>query len=111
MRQNVIMRHLHTAEQVCEVYISKTLEQAPAAKKHRYLFDQNESLADLALLPFYSDQFARIETPVVICSHLYPRGQAWLNPILTKAQCLPESWQNTLLWSPRTRAVIEVWYI
>lgn len=92
--------NLDDCRQACEVYI-QNLEQR--LSKHRYLFDENESLADLALLPFIR-QFARIERQWYLQSP-YPEVKRWLNqylqsPMFTKVMA------KYPLWSPE-QAVIK----
>ena len=92
--------NLDDCRQACEVYI-QNLEQR--LSKHRYLFDDNESLADLALLPFIR-QFARIERQWYLQSP-YPEVKRWLNqylqsPMFTKVMA------KYPLWSPE-QAVVE----
>lgn len=66
--------------QQCEVYIQK-LEQR--LSQHQYLIDEQESLADIALLPFIR-QFARVERQWYLQSP-YPQLKQWLNQYLQSA--------------------------
>jgi glutathione S-transferase len=92
--------NLDDCRQVCEVYI-QNLEQR--LSKHRYLFDQNESLADLALLPFIR-QFARIERQWYLQSP-YPEVKRWLNQYL-QSPMFTRVMAKYPLWSPE-QAVVE----
>jgi glutathione S-transferase len=58
----------------CEIYVAK-LEQR--LNHHQFLFSNNESLADLALLPFLR-QFARVERQWYLTSP-YPKLRLWIN--------------------------------
>ncbi len=64
----------------CEVYI-KGLENR--LTQHQFIFDGNESLADIALLPFIR-QFARVERQWYLQSP-YPNVKRWLNQYLQSA--------------------------
>jgi glutathione S-transferase len=91
--------NLDDCRQACEVYL-QNLEQR--LSKHRYLFDENESLADVALLPFIR-QFARIERQWYLQSP-YPALKHWLNqylqsPMFTKVMA------KYPLWSPEQDVV------
>tara|TARA_R110000744_G_scaffold130927_4_gene238905 strand:- start:1483 stop:2238 length:756 start_codon:yes stop_codon:yes gene_type:complete len=91
--------NLEDCRQVCEVYI-QNLELR--LSKHAYLLDKNESLADLALLPFIR-QFARIERQWYLQSP-YPNVKRWLNqylqsPMFTKVMA------KYPLWSPEQTVV------
>lgn len=66
--------------QACEVYI-KNVEQRLTDSD--YLFNNKESLADIALLPFIR-QFARIERQWYLQSP-YPNVKKWLNNYLQSA--------------------------
>jgi len=66
--------------QNCEVYI-QALEQR--LNEHAFLMSENESLADLAILPFIR-KFARVERKWYLQSP-YPKLRAWLNNYLQSA--------------------------
>lgn len=66
--------------QHCEVYI-QMLEQRLSC--HKFLMDENESLADIALLPFIR-QFAKVERRWYLQSS-YPQLKRWLNRYLQSA--------------------------
>jgi glutathione S-transferase len=77
----------------CEVYIQQ-LEQR--LNQHKFLFSDEESLADLALLPFCR-QFARIERQWYLASP-YPHFKKWLNnylqsPFFTKVMAKFPIWE------------------
>jgi len=61
----------------CELYIQK-LEQR--LTKHAFLMSNNESLADIAILPFIR-QFARVERQWYLQAP-YPKVRQWLNNYL-----------------------------
>jgi glutathione S-transferase len=63
--------------QNCELFI-QDLEQR--LQRHEYIMSENESLADIALLPFIR-QFARIERQWYLQSP-YPKVRQWLNRYL-----------------------------
>ena len=69
--------NLLACRQACEVYI-QDLEQR--LNSHEYLIDENESMADIALLPFIR-QFARIERQWYLQSP-YPQVKRWLKQYL-----------------------------
>ena len=64
----------------CEVYI-KNLEQR--LSQHQYVIDDNESMADIALLPFIR-QFAKVERQWYLQSQ-YINIKRWLNQYLQSA--------------------------
>jgi glutathione S-transferase len=77
---------------VCEQYIQQ-LEQR--LTKHAFLMSANESLADIALIPFIR-QFARVERQWYLQSP-YPMVRQWLNnylqsPIFTKVMAKHPLW-------------------
>lgn len=72
--------NIQACREACEVYI-KNLEQRLSA--HRYLIDNRESMADIALLPFIR-QFAKIERQWYLQSP-YPQLKRWLNQYLQSA--------------------------
>lgn len=72
--------NLIQCRQACEIYI-KDLELR--LSKHDYLMDENESLADIAVLPFIR-QFARVERQWYLQSP-YPNVKRWLNRYLQSA--------------------------
>lgn len=69
--------NLVECRQVCEAYVAD-LEQR--LTKHTFLVSNQESLADLALLPFIR-QFAKVERQWYLQSP-YPNVQKWLNQYL-----------------------------
>ncbi len=87
--------NLEECRQACEVYI-QTLEQG--LRKHKYVLDDNESMADIALLPFIR-QFAKIERQWYLQSP-YPNVKRWLNQYLqsvmfTKVMTKYPLWKET----------------
>ena len=80
--------------QACEQYIQQ-LEQR--LNNHVFLMSDNESLADIALLPFIR-QFARVERQWYLQSP-YPKLKQWLNnylqsPMFTKVMAKYPLWEN-----------------
>lgn len=76
----------------CQALIEK-LEQR--LEQHRFLFGDNPSLADYAVLPFIR-QFSRVDRPWFIQTP-YPRLQAWLvthfnDPVYSKAMIKVPQW-------------------
>ncbi|MEP0174171.1 MAG: glutathione S-transferase [Paraglaciecola sp.] len=69
--------NLHECRQACEVYI-QDLEKRLSS--HAYLIDDQESLADIAILPFIR-QFAKVERHWYLQSP-YPQLKQWLNKYL-----------------------------
>jgi glutathione S-transferase len=69
--------NLIECRQACEIHIAQ-LEQR--LSQYQFLISNNESLADIALLPFIR-QFARIERQWYLQSP-YPKLRAWLNGYL-----------------------------
>jgi glutathione S-transferase len=69
--------NLLACREACEVFI-QNLEQRLNA--HRYLIDNKESMADIALLPFIR-QFAKVERQWYLQSN-YPNVKRWLNQYL-----------------------------
>jgi glutathione S-transferase len=69
--------NLIECRQACEKYIEQLERQL---NKHQFLMSNNESLADIALLPFIR-QFARIERQWYLNSP-YPKLRNWLNNYL-----------------------------
>ena len=65
---------------VCEVFINE-LEQR--LSRHQFVMDEQESLADIAILPFVR-QFARVERKWYVQSS-YPNVKRWLNSYLQYA--------------------------
>ena len=65
---------------VCEVFI-KELEQR--LSQHAFVFGDEETLVDIAILPFIR-QFARVERPWYVQSD-YPNVKRWLNRYLQHA--------------------------
>lgn len=72
--------NLQECRQACEVYI-QNLEQRLSS--HEYLIDEEESMADIALLPFIR-QFAKVERQWYVQSP-YPNLKRWLNQYLQSA--------------------------
>ncbi|GAC33113.1 glutathione S-transferase domain-containing protein [Paraglaciecola polaris LMG 21857] len=86
--------NLQDCRQACEVHI-QDLEQRLC--KHKYVIDDTESIADIALLPFIR-QFAKIERQWYLQSP-YPHIKFWLDsylqsPMFTKVMA------KYPLWSP-----------
>jgi glutathione S-transferase len=80
--------------QACEKYIEQLERQL---NKHQFLMSNNESLADIALLP-YIRQFARIERQWYLNSP-YPKLRGWLNnylqsPMFTKVMTKYPLWKE-----------------
>lgn len=69
--------NLLECRQACEVFI-QNLEQRLST--HQYLIDENESMADIAILPFIR-QFAKVERQWYLQSP-YPQVKQWLNQYL-----------------------------
>ncbi|MGB0936290.1 MAG: glutathione S-transferase [Colwellia sp.] len=91
--------NIQSQRAACEVYIQQ-IEQR--LSQHKFLFSDEESLADLALLPFFR-QFARVERQWYLSSP-YPHFKTWLNnylqsPFFTKVMA------KYPLWSPKTETV------
>lgn len=84
----------------CEVYI-KQLEQR--LSHHNYLFDNNESLADIALMPFIR-QFAKVERQWYLQSP-YPNVRRWLNSYLQSAT-FTKVMAKYPTWSPAENTVL-----
>jgi glutathione S-transferase len=79
----------------CEEYVQRLETRLT---EHDYLFSAQESLADIALLPFIR-QFARIERQWYLQSP-YPNLQRWLNsylqsPMFTKVMAKYPLWLNS----------------
>lgn len=72
--------NLQTCRNTCERYIQNLEERL---SKHQYLIDDNESLADIAILPFIR-QFAKVERQWYLTSP-YPLVKKWLNQYLQSA--------------------------
>jgi len=86
--------NISECRQACEIYI-KVLEGF--LSQHDYIFSNNESLVDIALLPFLR-QFARIERQWYLQSP-YPKLRQWLNnylqsPMFTKVMTKYPLWQE-----------------
>jgi len=77
--------------QDCEVYI-KDLEQR--LSQHDYIFGDDESLVDIALLPFIR-QFAKIERQWYVQAD-YPNVKRWLNTYLQSAMFNKVMTQNPI---------------
>lgn len=79
----------------CEAYIQRLEKRLT---EHKFLFSAQESLADVALLPFIR-QFARIERQWYLQSP-YPNLQRWLSsylqsPMFTKVMAKHPLWLNS----------------
>lgn len=85
---------LQQKRETCEYYI-KQLEQRLSS--HRYLFDDDESLADIALLPFIR-QFAKVERKWFLQSP-YPNLKQWLNGYLQSVM-FTKVMAKYPLWTP-----------
>lgn len=72
--------NLIECREACEIYIQE-LEQGLA--KHRFILDNQESMADIALLPFIR-QFAKVERSWYLSSR-YVNVRRWLNAYLQSA--------------------------
>jgi len=72
--------NVQECRQACELYI-QNLEQR--LMSHHYLIDENESMADIAILPFIR-QFAKVERQWYLQSP-YPKVRDWLNQYLQSA--------------------------
>lgn len=94
--------NLEQCRQACEVYIQH-LEQRLTASN--YLIDDQESLADIALLP-YIRQFARIERQWYLQSP-YPNVKKWLNHYLQSAM-FTKVMAKYPLWSLNSEQIIFV---
>ena len=84
--------NLEECRKACEVYIADLEHQL---NRHSFLFDEQESLVDIALLPFMR-QFARIERQWYLQS-AYPKLREWLNrylqsPMFTKVMAKYPLW-------------------
>lgn len=86
--------NLIECRQACELHIKQLEEKLT---QHQFLISANESLADIALLPFIR-QFARIERQWYLQSP-YPQLKAWLNsylqsPMFTKVMAKYPLWEQ-----------------
>lgn len=86
--------NLIECRQACELHIKQLEEKLT---QHQFLISGNESLADIALLPFIR-QFARIERQWYLQSP-YPQLKAWLNsylqsPMFTKVMAKYPLWEQ-----------------
>lgn len=72
--------NLEACRKTCEQYIQNLEERLSS---HTFLIDDNESLADIALLPFIR-QFAKVERQWYLTSP-YPLVKKWLNQYLQSA--------------------------
>jgi len=87
-------KNIEACRAACEVYI-QLLEQR--LDQHNFLFSAQESLLDLALLPFIR-QFSRVERQWYLQSP-YPKVRQWLNNYLqsalfSKVMVNVERWQE-----------------
>ncbi|TEW53601.1 glutathione S-transferase [Psychromonas sp. RZ22] len=85
-------KNIVECRQACEVYLQQ-LELR--LTQHRYLLSDNESLMDIALMPFIR-QFSKVERQWYQQSP-YPKLRAWLNhylqsPMFTKIMAKHELW-------------------
>jgi len=79
---------------VCQQYLDKVEQRLTT---HKFLFSDQESLADIAILPFLR-QFARVERQWYLQSP-YPKLKQWLNgylqsPMFTKVMAKYPLWQE-----------------
>jgi glutathione S-transferase len=86
--------NVDTCRVACEVFIQQ-LEQR--LTQHNYLFSAQESLLDIALLPFIR-QFARVERQWYLQSP-YPKLRQWLNnylqsPMFSKVMMKVDVWKK-----------------
>lgn len=72
--------NLIECRQACEVYIQ---DLEARLSKHKYVFGEQESLADIAILPFIR-QFAKVERRWYVSS-TYSHVKRWLNDYLQTA--------------------------
>lgn len=72
--------NLEDCRQACEVYV-QDIEQRLG--EHAYIFGEQETLADIAILPFIR-QFAKVERPWYVQSS-YKNVKRWLNNYLQSA--------------------------
>ncbi|MDG1752966.1 MAG: glutathione S-transferase [Thalassotalea sp.] len=86
--------------QACEAYIAQ-LEQR--LTQHQFLISNNESLADIALLPFIR-QFARIERQWYLQAP-FPKVRAWLNSYLQSA-IFTKVMTKYPLWNEKQETII-----
>lgn len=86
--------------QACEIYL-QTLEQR--LTHHKYIMSEQESLVDIALLPFIR-QFARIEHQWYLQSP-YPKLRQWLNNYL-QSQLFSKVMTQYPLWLASQDVVI-----
>lgn len=87
--------NLAECRQLCEGYIQRLEE---ALNQHLYITSDQESLVDIALLPFIR-QFARVERQWYLQSP-YPKLKQWLNsylqsPMFTKVMAKYPLWQES----------------
>lgn len=94
--------NLVECRQACEIYV-QDLEQR--LTQHEYLFGQQESLADIALLPFIR-QFAKVERSWYVQSP-YANIKKWLNRYLQSAM-FTKVMAKYPLWSTGSEAIIFV---
>lgn len=92
--------NLSECRQACEVYL-KDLEQR--LTDHDYIIDENESLADIALLPFIR-QFAKIERQWYLQSP-YPNVKRWLNRYL-QSTMFTKVMAKYPLWSENSEMIV-----
>lgn len=92
--------NIEQCRQACEDYIQH-LEQRLTASN--YLIDDQESLADIALLPFIR-QFARVERQWYLQSP-YPNVKTWLNRYLQSAM-FTKVMAKYPLWSKGSEQII-----
>jgi glutathione S-transferase len=92
--------NLIECRQACEVHIAQLEKNLT---QHTYLMSNNESLADIALLPFIR-QFARIERQWYLQSP-YPKVRTWLNNYL-QSSMFTKVMANYPLWDEKQEAII-----
>jgi glutathione S-transferase len=86
--------NLQECREACEVYIQNLEERLSA---HEFLIANDESMADIALLPFIR-QFAKVERQWYLQSP-YPKVKQWLNQYLQSVM-FNKVMTKYPLWSP-----------
>lgn len=95
--------NLQECRHACEVYI-QDLEKRLSS--HYYLIDENESMADIALLPFIR-QFAKVERQWYLQSP-YPNVKRWLNQYLQSVMFNKVMTKHPL-WTAGERVIWNDW--
>lgn len=90
----------YECRQACEVYIQR-LENA--LSKHRFILDDNESMADIAIMPFIR-QFAKVERKWYIQAP-YPHLKRWLVQYLQSAM-FTKVMAKYPLWTPAQDPIV-----